>query len=102
MAYSPLLSGFYSDKSKAISPFYESKSSEVKLDALNAIANELNVSPNAVVLAWMLQSSPIVIPVVAASSVSQFRENMQVLAFQLSDGQRELLNQSIEKPLIYS
>ena len=102
MAYSPLLSGFYSDNSKTISPFYESKSSEVKLNAVHVIANELNVSANAVVLAWMLQSSPIVIPVVAASSVNQFRDNMQVLTIQLSDGQRELLNQSIEKPLIYS
>lgn len=102
MAYSPLLSGFYSDNSKTISPFYESKSSDVKLKAIQSIARELNVSANAVVLAWMLQSSPIVIPVLAASSVSQFRENMQVLDFQLFDSQKELLNQSVEKPLTYS
>lgn len=102
MAYSPLLSGFYSEGSKTISPYYESKSSEVKLKVLRSVAKELNVSPNAVVLAWMLQSSPAIIPVVACSSVNQLHENMQVLGFQLTESQKELLNQSIEKPLTYS
>lgn len=102
MAYSPLLSGFYSDNSKTISPYYESKSSEVKIKALHAIASELNVSANAVVLAWMLQSSPVIVPVLACSSLAQLAENMQVLHFQLSDNQIKMLNQSVEKPVSYS
>jgi aryl-alcohol dehydrogenase-like predicted oxidoreductase len=102
MAYSPLLSGFYSDSTKKISPYYESKSSEIKLKAVNFIANELKVSPNAVVLAWMLQSSPVIIPIVACSSVMQLYENMQVLNFRLTDKQLKVLNQQVEIPLGYS
>lgn len=102
MAYSPLLGGAYTDNSKAISPYYESKSSETKKAVLQQTALEQNVSPNAVVLAWMLQSEPSVIPIVAASNLKQLSENLEVITFRLSNQQMILLNQTAAKPIRYS
>ncbi len=50
------------------------------------------ISANQVVLAWMVQSDPCVIPLVAASTVEQMRENLGALEIGLSADQMALLN----------
>jgi len=69
------------------------------MKVLKEVAHELNVSPNAIVLAWIMQSS--VIPVVAASSVEQLEENLQALHLRLSEQQMAKLNEDPVKPNKY-
>jgi aryl-alcohol dehydrogenase-like predicted oxidoreductase len=95
IAYSPLLGGAYSDTDKALPVQYQNPDSGFKLKILKQIAGELQVSANAVVLAWMMQSSPPVIPLVSGSSLNQLKENLLVLSFTLSQVQLDRLNQVI-------
>ena len=102
MAYSPLLGGAYVRNDRSVPVHYQSKVNEFRLAKLREVAEELNVSPNAVVLAWMMQSSPPVVPMVTGSSVAQLEENFEALAFTLTKEQLERLNQEIVQPNKYS
>ena len=98
MAYSPLLSGAYVRSDVPIPVQYQSSINEKRLEVLKVLASELNASVNAIVLAWMMQSSPLVIPVVGGSSIKQMTENMGALSLVLSDEQMNRLN----TPITYS
>lgn len=101
VAYSPLLGGAYVRTDHPLPVQYQNVFSEYRLTKLKEVADELKVSANAVVLAWMIQCSPVVIPLVACSSVTQLEENMQALAVRLSDKHLELLNEEITPPNKY-
>lgn len=102
MAYSPLLGGYYSDQSKEISQYYMSNNSNEKLKTLEIIAKELNVSCNAIVLKWLIQNNPIIIPVFTASNLIQFNENINLLNIKLSEEHMKMLNTMNEKPKRYA
>lgn len=102
MAYSPLLGGAYVRDERGIPVQYQSVVNDFRLTILGEVANELQVSANAVVLAWMMQSSPRIIPMVTGSSVSQLKENLIASSVALSKEQFERLNQEIVKPNNYS
>lgn len=102
MAYSPLLGGVYSRKDRTLPVQYQSPTNDFHLAKLNEVADELNVSPNAVVLAWMMQGSSPIIPMVTGSRVAQLEENLESLTFQLSEEQLERLNQEVVQPNTYS
>jgi aryl-alcohol dehydrogenase-like predicted oxidoreductase len=89
MAYSPLLGGAYIKNDLPMPIQYCSDVGEFKLSKLTEVAIELNISPNAVVLAWMKQSSPSVIPLISASYVDQRKENFQGLSLKLSETELE-------------
>lgn len=95
MAYSPLLGGAYVRKDRLIPVQYQNAINNHKLKNLYEVAGELEVSPNAVVLAWMMQNSPEIVPVVAGSSLNQMKENLQALSFSLSECQLKQLNEDI-------
>ncbi|MEL7587528.1 MAG: aldo/keto reductase [Prolixibacteraceae bacterium] len=97
MAYSPLLGGVYSRDDRPVPVQYQSPVNEYRMKVLKEVAHESNVSPNAIVLAWMMQSSPGVIPVVAGSSVEQLKENLQALHVRLSAQQMVRLNQDFSR-----
>ena len=102
MAYSPLLGGAYVRNDRIIPVQYQSAINDLRMAGLKEIATELQVSANAVVLAWMMQSSPSVIPMVSGSTVAQLNENLSVLSFTLSKNQMERLNQDMVQPNKYS
>lgn len=102
MAYSPLLSGAYIHNNSSLPLEYHSVINEEKRERLHKIAKELNISANAVVLAWMIQGTPPVIPLIAGSSLPQMKENMQFLTNKLSAEHIKELNQKISEPRIYS
>jgi len=62
--------------------------------ALNAVAAEVGATANQVVLAWMVQSDPPVIPLVAASKVRHMDENLRALEIELSPEQMARLNEA--------
>ncbi len=102
MAYSPLLGGVYVRNDHLIPIQYQSKLNEFRLIQLREVAGELQVSPNAVVLAWMMQSSPLIIPMVTGSKVAQLEENLIAASITLSKEQLDRLNQKFDQPNKYS
>lgn len=102
MAYSPLLGGVYAKKERTLPVQYQSVVNDFHLSKLDEVAGDLNVSPGAVVLAWMMQSEPSVIPMVAGSTVAQLEENLESLSFLLTDEQLKRLNQEVVQPNKYS
>ena len=63
-----------------------------RLAALNAVASEVEATANQVVLAWMAQSDPPVVPLVAASRVEQMDENLGALEVVLDAAHMARLN----------
>jgi aryl-alcohol dehydrogenase-like predicted oxidoreductase len=92
LAYSPLLGGAYTRAGRSFPEQYLGPDTDARLPALNAVAEEVGATANQVVYAWMLQSDPPVIPLVAASTVEQMRENLGALEIELSADQMARLN----------
>ena len=95
LAYSPILKGIYNDKEKRESHYnwhlYDNKDSSIRLAALSKLAQELGVTCNNLVLAWLLHQ-PRVIPIIGFSKKEQYFENMEAVKIQLSAEQMETLN----------
>lgn len=84
IAYSPLLGGAYSPGGKPLPPEYAGADSAARLAALQSVAAEKGATPNQIVLAWMLQSVPPVVPLVGAGTAAQLVENLGALDIVLS------------------
>jgi aryl-alcohol dehydrogenase-like predicted oxidoreductase len=98
VAYSPLLKGIYDDAQKRERyynwPFYNTQDSQARLKTLAEIAAQRNVSNSQLVLAWLLHHQPPVIPIMAASSLDQFRHNLDAVSIALNDEQMRVLNEA--------
>ena len=94
LAYSPLLNGAYTRPDRPVPAQYLGLDTDARLAALRAIAQEINATPNQVVLAWMSHSDPAVIPVFAASTDEQLRENLGALDLALSTEQMKRLDEA--------
>lgn len=87
LAYSPLLGGAYSRSDRPFSPQYQGPDSERRLEALRAVAREVGATTNQIVLAWLMQSEPVAVPVLGVSRSEQFEENLGALDITLSEDQ---------------
>ncbi len=85
LAYSPLQAGAYTREDRELPEPYLWPDTELRVKELRAVARELDATPNQVVLAWMLESDPPVIPIIAASSRAQMEENLGALDLRLGD-----------------
>lgn len=94
LAYSPLLSGAYSRKDRPIPVQYSGLDADTRLVVLQQIAEETGATRNQVVLAWMLQSTPTTLPLIAASTPEQLQENLQALDVTLTQEQIQRLHQA--------
>ena len=85
VAYQPLLSGSYTRPNR---PFpaqrgYAHPTAYTRYEALRQISQELNATPNQVILAWMLHQSPNLIPLFGPSSLTQLEEALGALDIEL-------------------
>lgn len=94
LAYSALLSGAFTRSDRAIGDQYRGADSDARLAALRQVAQQKQVTPNQVVLAWMLHSSPRVLPLIAASTPQQLEENIGALDVRLSAEELAVLDQA--------
>ncbi len=92
IAYSPLLGGAYTDPKKSFSAQYQGSDSDARLLAMDKVAQAHGATRNQVVYAWMLQSKPQVLPLVASSTAEQFREALGALELKLTDDEMAALN----------
>lgn len=79
LAYSPLLRGAYTRSDRPFPEQYVGPDTEARVAVLKAVAEEKRATANQIVLAWMIHSEPCVIPLVAASTTDQLRENLGAL-----------------------
>lgn len=84
LAYSALLSGAYTRDDRPVPEQYRGADTDARLAALRAVAIETGFSPNQVILAWMMQGDPAVLPLIAASTEAQLKENIDALNLQLT------------------
>lgn len=96
LAYSALLGGAYTRSDRPMPSGYDSPDNRQRLQVLNQVAEEIGATANQVVLCWMLQSSPSVLPLIAASTEAQLSENIRALDFELSAEQMERLNSAVK------
>ncbi len=92
IGYSVLLQGAYTREDRPIPAQYAGPEADERLHALRSVADEVGVTPNQVILAWMLQSDPPVLPIIAGSRPEQVTENIGALTLVLSDDQMNRLN----------
>ncbi|MDI6099387.1 aldo/keto reductase [Actinoplanes sp. NEAU-A12] len=74
LAYTPLLKGAYVRSEVELPLTYDHPSNAARLRVLREVAADLGLTPNQVVLAWMMRGRPAVIPIIGASSVEQLDE----------------------------
>ncbi|MEU8820473.1 aldo/keto reductase [Actinoplanes sp. NPDC048796] len=92
VAYSPILKGIYDSAEKRAEHWvfssYGGPDTEARLAALLEVADEAGVTPNQLVLAWLMhQSSPRVLPLIGPRTPEQFEDMLPALDVKLSDDQ---------------
>jgi len=91
VAYTPMLRGAYADPSR-LEPAYRTEDNEKRRAALEAVAAETGATPSQAVIAWMLNSTPAIIPLAAVSSEAQLGENIAGAGLALSEAQMARLD----------
>jgi aryl-alcohol dehydrogenase-like predicted oxidoreductase len=92
IGYSVLLSGAYLRDASKLPPQFAGPDADARLAALNTVAKELGAGVNQIILAWMRQSDPPVLPIIAGSRTEQLAENIAALDLKLSDDQMRRLD----------
>lgn len=101
LAYSPLLSGAYTRSDRSFPNQYEGPDTDARMGALAKAAEATGATANQVVLAWMLQSDPPVIPVIGMSTSDQLGELLGAIDVKLSPEQCAELSDAGLKPAIH-
>ena len=87
IAYSALLQGAYTRPDRPVPMQYAGVDSDARLQVLKEVTGEAGATLNQVVVAWMRQSSPPVLPIIAGSQPAQVTENIEALKVTLSEDQ---------------
>lgn len=91
VAYSPILKGAYDDRTKMTTQWmwewYEGPDSEARLAVLEEVAREVGITPNQLVLAWLLaQGDPRVVPLIGPRTREQYDAALPALDVVLEPG----------------
>jgi aryl-alcohol dehydrogenase-like predicted oxidoreductase len=92
LAYCPLRQGAYTRNDRPIP--WPGPDTDVRLKILERIADKKEATHNQIILAWMMQSNPQVIPVMAASNPDQMKENLNAINFKLQNEDMEQLDKA--------
>jgi len=92
VAYSVLLQGAYTREDRVVPAQFAGPDADARLAALQTAAAEVGGTLNQVIIAWMRQSDPPVLPIIAGSKAEQLRENIAALDIVLTDDQMKRLD----------
>jgi len=103
--YSPLAAGFLTGKyqreqvpqstrAERVQDSYFNEKGWGVLEAVQAVAEEVESAPVAVSLAWLLAQEEITAPIIGANTVQQLQGSLEALDVNLSEGQLERLDQA--------
>ena len=94
VGYSILLQGAYTRDDRSVPAQFAGSDSDERLAALRRVAVEVDASPNQVIIAWMRQCDPPILPIIAGSQPQQVVGNLAALEVQLSPEQMARLNEA--------
>ena len=99
VAYSPILKGVYDSAAKRdghwVMENYTGPDAEARLAVLAEVAGEAGVTPNQLVLAWLLQQeSPRVLPLIGPRTREQFESALPALDVKLGEEQLRRLSEA--------
>ena len=92
VGYSVLLQGAYTRDDRPTPAQYAGPEADDRLAALKAVADEVEATMSQVVIAWMRQSDPPVLPIIAGSRPEQLLENIAALDVTLTEEQFKRLD----------
>jgi aryl-alcohol dehydrogenase-like predicted oxidoreductase len=92
LGYSVLLQGAYTRSDRPMPAQYAGPDADQRLTTLREVAKEVGADVDQVVIAWMRQSDPPVLPIIAGSRPEQLRHNIAALGIKLSEEQMQRLN----------
>ena len=91
VAYTPLLTGAYTKPDKPLEYSYDHPGTAARLAALDEVATETGATRNQVVLAWLMDHEPEIIPLVGVSSIAQLDEALEATDLTLTTEQHSRL-----------
>jgi aryl-alcohol dehydrogenase-like predicted oxidoreductase len=92
IGYSILLQGAYTRTDREVPMQFAGADSDERLGVLKAVAGEAGCSPSQAIIAWMRQSDPAILPIIAGSRIEQLQETIAALDIVLSSDQMSRLN----------
>ena len=92
IGYSILLQGAYTRSDREVPMQFAGPDSDERLGVLQAVAGEAGCSPSQAIIAWMRQSDPAILPIIAGSRIEQLRETIAALDIVLSSDQMSRLD----------
>ncbi len=92
LAYYALLKGAYVRPDRPFWAPYQTEANQERMTRLKVVADDLGATLNQVVLAWMLQRDPAVLPITVASQRSHLLENLGALDVEIQPEQMDFLN----------
>jgi aryl-alcohol dehydrogenase-like predicted oxidoreductase len=87
IGYSTLLQGAYMREDRPVPMQYAGVDCDARLYALRCVADETGATVNQAVIAWLRQSDPPVLPIIAGREPAQVTENIAALGVTLSADQ---------------
>jgi aryl-alcohol dehydrogenase-like predicted oxidoreductase len=94
VAYTSLLYGAYTRPDKSLPAAYDHPGTPARLAALDQVAAETGATRNQVVLSWLIDHDPPIIPLVGVTTVAQVDEAVAAADLKLTADQRRLLDQA--------
>ena len=92
--YTSLMNGSYTRPERAFPAVYDHPGTARRLAVLGEVADELGVTRNQVVLAWLLGGDPAISPIVGVSTSEQLDELLTARSLTLSDEQRRRMDEA--------
>ena len=92
IAYSILLQGAYTRPERTVPAQFAGPEAEARLAVLRTVAGQLGCTANQVIIGWMRQSTPAILPIIAGSRTEQLQENIDALAIKLNEEQMHALD----------
>lgn len=97
VAYSPVLKGLYdvpADRRPSLEPWgsYAGDAGQARLAAAREVADELGVLPSQVVLAWLWEQRPAIVPIIGTASAERLDQAVAALDLKLSGEQLDRLD----------
>ena len=104
VAYSPLLKGIYTNREKRNQYYnwnqYNSGENIRKLALIEELARRLSITGNQLVLAWMLQCRPQIIPILGFSRIEQYLEDIKAYTLEIPEEIIQMLNSADKACLV--
>ena len=96
LAYSVLLSGYYSMPNEELPKEYQTTDNMLRMALLKSLAEAKNCSLNQLVLSWVMHLKARIIPIISGSKITQIEESIDACPVTLNQHEIKLMNNAGE------